>query len=377
MRFLHLADLHFGKKLGEFSMIDEQKNIVAEILKIIDEERVEAVLIAGDVFDKSIPPIEAISLYDNFLARLEERSLKVFIISGNHDSSERLSCGNQIMSKAGFYISPTYRGDVKSVRLEDEFGPINIYLLPFIRPSHVRHYHEDADVTTYTDAMNYVIDSMKINKAERNILVAHQFVDGAERSDSEEVFIGGLDNVSADVFSGFDYVALGHLHRPQSLNASVRYAGTPLKYSFSEVNNKKSVTIIDINAKGCVNIEERYLHPINDLREIRGKYNEIASKEYYADKNITDYLHITLTDEDDIPYAISKLRTIYPNILKLDYDNKRTRSEAIIDGADVTEEKSPLEMFEDLYKKQNATSLSEEQTEYLTAVIDDIWRNRE
>ena len=247
MKLIHLSDLHLGKRVNEYSMVEDQKYILKEILRIIDEVSCDGVIIAGDVYDKSVPSAEAVTLFDDFLCDLADRHLRVFVISGNHDSAERMSFGARLIDAAGIHISPAYNGHTAPITLTDEYGKINIYMLPFVKPVNVRKFFEDEIIETYTDAMRVAVSNMSINTEERNILVTHQFVTGATRTESEEISVGGTDNVDVSVFDGFDYVALGHIHSPQSCSeARVRYSGTPLKYSFSEAKDEKSVTVITL-----------------------------------------------------------------------------------------------------------------------------------
>lgn len=375
MKFIHLSDLHIGKRVNEFSMYEDQEYILSEIIKIIDSEKPDAVLIAGDVYDKSIPPSEAVILFDRFLCLLSERNLQVFVISGNHDSPERLSFASRLIEKSGVHISPVYNGHIEPFKIEDEYGEVNIYMLPFIKPANVRRFFDDREITSYTDAMNAAISEMNVNNDDRNILITHQFVTGANRTESEEISVGGTDNVEVSVFDDFDYVALGHLHRPQNcLSERVRYCGTPLKYSFSEAKDKKSVTIVELKEKGSLEVRTADLVPKHEMREIKGQYEELTAKSFYENTTYqTDYVHITLTDEEDIPDGVGKLRTIYHNLMKLDYDNKRTRSNAQITGAKNVEEKSPIELFADFYELQNNQPMSEEQREYISSLIESIW----
>lgn len=372
MRILHLSDLHIGKRVNEFSMLEDQQYILEEILKIIDDENIDTVIIAGDVYDKSVPSAEAVELFDDYLYQLSKRNLNVLIISGNHDSPERIAFGNRLMSTSGIYLSPVYNGKIQPVVFEDEYGKVNFYLLPFIKPANVRRFFPDEKIENYTDAVKVAIDNMNVDFQQRNILVTHQFVTGAELSQSEDITVGGTDNVSREVFQGFDYVALGHIHREQTVGAeNIRYCGTPLKYSFSEVKDKKSVTIVDL--KDTVSYKKVPLTPKRDMREIRGTYDELTLKSNYINTKTDDYLHITLTDEEDIPNVIGKLRVIYPNIMKLDYDNKRTKGTAEVDISESIENKSPLELFCELYKKQNNQEITEEQKEFLQDLVENIW----
>lgn len=374
MKIMHLSDLHIGKKVNEYSMLQDQIYILKEILRIIDNEKVETVIIAGDVYDRSLPPNEALELFDEFLYQLSGRNVNVFVISGNHDSPERISYGGRMMTENKIFLSPVYDGNVKPITLNDDYGEVNFYLLPFVRPTDIRRYFPDENIENYTDAVKVAIDNMNVDFSERNILVTHQFVTGAELSEPEDIIVGGTDNVSGEVFDGFDYVALGHIHREQTVGKdNIRYCGTPLKYSFSEAKNIKSVTILDFNDKGNIEYSKIPLTPFRDMREIRGTYYELTLKSNYESTNTEDYLHITLTDEEDIPDAIGKLRSIYPNIMKLDYDNLRTRGSGTVDAIENIESKSPFELFADLFKQQNNQDMSEEQEEIMRNLIDKIW----
>lgn len=375
MRLIHLSDLHLGKRVNEYSMLEDQEFILKRILGIIDSEKPDGVIIAGDVYDKSVPSAEAVTMFDDFLFRLAERKLQVFVISGNHDSPERIAFGSRIMETGGIYMSPVFCGTIDPVIMNDQYGEINIYLLPFIKPAHVRRYAEDTEIRTYTEAVRSVIESMNIDPEKRNILVTHQFVTGASRSDSEDISVGGSDNVDADVFKDFDYVALGHIHSPQNCGSpAIRYCGTPLKYSFSEAKDLKSLTVVEMGEKGCVDVRTVELVPLRDMVELKGRYEELTLRAFY--ENTTwqeDYTHITLTDEEDIPDAIGKLRTVYHNLMKLDYDNKRTRSNVIISGDTKADRKDPYELFSDFYEMQNNQPMSEEQSAYISELIEKTW----
>ena len=376
MRFLHLSDLHLGKRVNEFSMLEDQAYILKEILNIIDEQKVEAVLIAGDIYDKVIPSAEAVRLLDDFLTRIAARELPVFLISGNHDSAERVAFGSRLMSSRQIYLSPVFESDVEPVTISDRYGEINIYMLPFVKPSLVKRVYPEEEIITYQDAVNAAVQHMQIDTDKRNILLAHQFVTGAARCDSEELSVGGLDDVDASIFDGFDYVALGHLHGPQKIGKeTVRYSGTPLKYSFSEANQKKAAVIVDVEEKGKINIQQIPLVPKHDMREIRGTYMEVTALDFYKDMKTDDYLYITLTDEEDIPDAIGKLRTIYPNIMKLSYDNLRTRAAVTVRGTAEVEEKSPMELLKEFYELQNNQPMTDEQEEIARGMMEEIWED--
>lgn len=378
MKLIHLSDLHLGKRVNEFSMIEDQQYILTRIINIIDSEAPDGVIIAGDVYDKSMPSEEAVELFDSFLFRLAKRNLQVFIISGNHDSAQRMAFGSRLMDVSGIHIAPVYSGSVTALPIADEFGTVDIFMLPFLKPGHVRRFYPEENVESYTDAMRAAISHMAVDSEKRNVLVTHQFVTGASRSESEELSVGGTDNVDASVFDGFDYVALGHIHGPQSVSRhTIRYCGTPLKYSFSEADHKKSVTVVELAEKGTVNIRTVPLAPLRDLRHIKGSYMELTDKRNYEGTATHDYLHITLTDEEDIPNAIGKLRVIYPNLMKLDYDNKRTRNTARLDDITQPERRSPLELFSEFYEAQNGQPMTQEQREFASTLIKKIWEDKE
>ena len=377
MKIAHLSDLHLGKRINEFSMMEDQRFILEQCLNIIDNEKPDAVVLAGDIYDKSVPPADAVTLFDDFLYNLEQRRLQVFVISGNHDSPERIAFASRLLDSKGIHLSPVYDGSVETITLRDSHGAVHFWMLPFIKPLHVRRFFPEEKIESYTDAMQVAISAMHINAEERNVLVTHQFVTGAERSESEETSVGGADNVDSAVFADFDYVALGHIHGPQNIDTErIRYCGTPLKYSFSEAEHEKSITIVELEEKGSLAVHTVPLVPLHDLREVRGTYMELMKKDNYSGTKTDDYLHITLTDEEDIPEVMNRLRIIYPNLMKVDYDNRRTRHQAVIDGAKAVEKKTPMELFDELYEKQNGAPLSEEQREYAMTLMENIWEDR-
>ena len=382
MKLFHLADLHIGKRLNEFSLIEDQRYVLDEILEMMDEERPDVLIIAGDVYDKTMPSAEAVVVFDDFLWGVAERGVATLIVSGNHDSAERLSFGSRIMKSSNIHISRSYRPDSTPIVLEDDHGAISFHLLPFVKPVHVRHaleadYPEEAAaIADYTDAVRAAVSHMGIDTSARNVLVAHQFVAGSVRSDSEEINVGGLDNVDPCVFDGFDYVALGHLHAPQSVGRpQVRYSGTPLKYSFSEARHKKSVTVVEMGQKGDVEIRTLRLRPLRDLREVRGTYDQLMLRETYEGTDVEDYLSVVLTDEQDVPDAISMMRTVYPNIMQLTYDNARTRSNASLESLEAIERLTPLELFSQFFEQQNNQPMSDAQRAYVERTIERIWED--
>lgn len=386
MRLIHLSDLHIGKRVNEFSMLEDQEYILKEILGIIDDEQPDGVIIAGDVYDKSVPSEEAVKLLDSFLTSLAKRKLQVYIISGNHDSAAKLAFASSLIDLSGIHISPVYdsaqiamMGDglVRPYKLEDGKGQVaNIYMLPFVKPAMVRAVFPDEadDIKDYTDACHVAVEHMDVDEKVTNILVAHQFVTGAVRSESEEN-VGGLDNVDVSVFDSFDYVALGHIHGPQKVGReTVRYCGTPLKYSLSEANHTKSVTVVDIPENKKIEIRTVPLVPMHELREVKGTFDELMDRRNYEGTAVDDYLYVVLTDEDDVPDALGKLRTVYPNVMKLGYDNTRTRVTQTIDDGAVLEGKKPIDLFGELYEKQNNQEMSDEQRSFVQDIIDSIWR---
>lgn len=374
MKFIHLSDLHIGKKVNEFSMLEDQKYIFDKMISIIEQQKVDGVWIAGDIYDKSIPSREAVQVFDDFLTKIASKNIPVFVISGNHDAAERIAFGAELMKQSKVYFSPVFDGNVSEIILKDEYGEIAIYLLPFIKPATVRPYYSDVEINSYNDAVKTVIEHININKNRRNVLIAHQFVTGAEKSNSEDISVGGIDNVDADVFNDFDYVALGHIHKPQYVGReTIRYCGTPLKYSFSEVNHKKFVSIVTMKQKGNISIEKIDLIPQKDMCEIKGYYQEITALQYYKNINVQNYMHIILKDEQDIVDAISKLRSIYPNIMRLDYDNKRTQNNQMIDVTENIENKTPLQLLQQFYEIQNNCAMTEEQTLFSAHIMEKIW----
>ena len=374
MKFLHLADLHLGKRVNGFSMLEDQAHILRQILAILDDEQPDGVLIAGDVYDKSVPSVEAVGLLDGFLTELRARGVPVLLISGNHDSPERLAFGGRVMDSCGIHISPVYDGALAPVTLHDAFGPVHVWLLPFVKPAHVRRWFPDADIESYTDAVAEAVAHMDIDTAARNVLVTHQFVTGGARSGSEELSVGGTDNVDSGIFAPFDYVALGHLHGAQHIGReTIRYAGSPLKYSFSEARQHKSVTVVTLGEKGDVQVRTVALTPLRELREIRGSYDELTARSFYEHTTYrSDYLHLILTDEQDVFDAMSRLRTIYPYLMTLDYDNARTRAAGGMSVPAETERRTPLELFEALYPRQNHQPMSEVQRAYIAQLMEQI-----
>ena len=370
MKFFHISDLHLGRRVYEFSLLDDQKYILDEILHLADTEAPDALLIAGDIYDRAVPSAEAVELFDGFLCALSERHIPVLAISGNHDSPERIAFGAHLMTASGVYLSPVYNGSVEPVKLRDAFGEVRFYLLPFVKPSNVRRFYPESDISSYTGALRCAVEHMNVDPSVRNVLITHQFVTGGVRSESEDITVGGTDNVDAGVFGAFDYTALGHLHGAQNIGCeTLRYSGTPLKYSFSEKNQIKSVTVVELREKGSVSVSTLPLAPLRDMREIRGTYEELTLRANYVGTNTGDYIHAILTDENDVPNALGRLRGIYPNLMKLDYDNLRTRTSAVILADERRRAMSDIEIFAELYEKQNGQKMTEEQSAYIEKVF--------
>ena len=372
MRFIHISDIHLGKKVNEFSMLDDQVFVLNQVIKTAAEQKADAVIISGDIYDKSVPPAEAVEVFDRFITELSQKDIKIYAVSGNHDSPQRIAFGSGIMSKSGVYFSGVYNGKIEKHVFEDKYGKVNIFLLPFIKPANVKRFYEDAEITDYNSALKVVLENASVNENERNIIVAHQFVTGAQRSDSEEVSVGGIDNVDASLFEMFDYTALGHIHGPQKMGRNIIYSGSPLKYSFSEINQKKAMIVVDLNEKGNVSINKIPFIPLHDMREIRGYYDEITNRQNYINTNTHDYIKIVLKDDDEIIDAIGKLRSIYPNIMTIDYDNLRakTNNEAFVINVDTN--KSPTELFCELFELQNNMPVSSQQIKEIERVFESV-----
>lgn len=370
MKIFHIADLHIGKIVNGFSMIDDQQYILNNIVELIKSEKPGAVLISGDVYDKYVPSVAAISLFDDFLTRLSKLKVYVFIISGNHDSTERLSFAGRIMEKSKIYFSGSFSGKIKKVKLQDEEGDICFHLLPFIRPAVVKEVYKDQEIDSYSDAIGAVLKANLPEQSIRNVLLAHQFVvaDGIspKRCDSETEPVGGLNQIEASLFRHYDYVALGHLHGAQNVGSDyIRYAGSPLKYSFSECCQNKSISVIHMNKKNNLQIEEIPLIPLRDMRKIRGPMEELLKDDIINSQNPEDYLQITLTNEEEIIDAIGKLRCVYPNVMELKFENMRTKNADINLNDVVLKQKSSLQLFEEFFKEQNVIEMSPSQLDII------------
>ena len=369
MRFIHISDLHIGKRVGGFSMLEDQAFILEKIFGIIKKEKPDFVIIAGDIYDKLTPPAEAVALLDSFISRLAERRIETFIISGNHDSAERVAFGASIMNKGRIHFSPVYNGNAAKFTVKDEFGEADIYLLPYLRPAEVRRFFPEADISTTEDAVRTAVEAMDIDTSRRNIIVSHQFVAGGTTCDSERNSVGGTDSVPAEVYSKFDYAALGHLHGAQFIGGkNIRYSGTPLKYSFSEAGQTKSVTICTLREKGTpVEIETRELVPMRDMRIVKGSFDELLSG------SSEDYISIVLTDIVRIPDAQIKLRAKYPGLMELKYEHEAMREDMVINDIPADISNSPYELFAEFFSSANGKDMTEEQSSYMHKLVNEIW----
>ncbi len=372
MKFIHLSDLHLGISLAGISLYDDQKHILDQIVETVKQEKPDGVIIAGDIYDKLLPPTEAVRLFDDFLVKLSRLGVHIFSISGNHDSAERLAFGGRLMEEAKVHVAPIYSGNISPTTLKDRYGEVNVYLLPFIKPVHVRLALDDKSILSYQDAVTRAVANIKLDKSKRNVIVTHQFIAGCERSESERITVGNTDRIEANVFDGFDYVALGHIHMPYDVVPNkIRYCGTPLKYSFSEAHHKKSVTVVELNGKNNVSVRTVPLKPLHDMKEIRGTYAEVTAIGYYKQYE-NDYVRITLTDENVIPGAVDGLRACYPNYVKMRYDNSVTKNSHTVSSVDLTKKKSELELFSDFFTERNSRPLSETEHKYIEKLIEKL-----
>ena len=374
MKLIHLSDLHIGKRVNEVSMLEDQEYVLRQILQIIDTEKADAVLIAGDVYDKSIPPAEAVTLFDDFLCRLAKRDLPVFIISGNHDSPERLAFGNRLLEHSGIHISPVYSGKIESVTLTDEYGAVNFWLLPFVKPVHVKRFYPDEGIESYTDAIRTAIQYMEVDQTVRNVLLTHQFVTGAATCESEELSVGGTDNVDAEVFEGFDYVALGHIHKKQQIGKRpIYYAGAPLKYSFGEAGSTKGMLLVTVDEEGLKKVEELPLTPLHDMRKIKGTLQELLTQGREEGEKALDYVQACLTDEGELIDPMETLRSVYPNAMQIvRADREEIQMEfdlRSVAGNGILQKRDAGSLFQDFYAEIREQDMTEEQLRYITGVI--------
>lgn len=379
MKILHLADLHLGKRVNEMSMIEDQKYILDQIITLIKEESVGIVLLCGDIYDKSIPTIEAIHLLDELLDQLSKMAIKVLMISGNHDSIDRLSFGKSLFTRSNLYIASQFENEIEKITVKENGITVNFYMLPFVKSAYISHIFQ-LQTDSYEECFRYLIEHTKIDEEETNILLSHQFVTAnkknPELSDSETSSLGGIDNIDFHIFDPFDYVALGHIHKPQAMGREmVRYAGSILKYSFSEIHMDKKATILTIDAKKEISLSFHPLKPLRDMREIECSLEELLKKQCEIGKQ-EDYMHVILTDEEQILDAIGKVRTIYPNVMQISFKNRRHMKQ--LESAQIKEDQisdqSPAELFEQFYKMQNHIDLDEKRLQLVLSVFEEVIR---
>ncbi|MCR5178665.1 MAG: exonuclease SbcCD subunit D [Lachnospiraceae bacterium] len=374
MKLLHVSDLHLGRSLGDFDLTDDQEFMLDQLLGIADENSVDAVLIAGDVYDKSIPSEAATRMLDHFLNSLAKKSINTYIISGNHDSDDRLNYGSELFTTNRIFISAKYDGHLYKNTLKTDDTEADIYLLPFVKASRVRHFLPEAEIETYDDAVRAILENEVIDSSRCNILVAHQFVVG-ESSDpdlggSESLgtkSVGLVEKIGFDCFDCFDYVALGHIHSPQQVGRrEVRYSGSPLKYSLSEVNNEKSVSLITIDKDKNVDIELIPVKPLRNMRHIKGKLRDLLDKSNVSSPD--DFIYATLTDEEMVNDAMAIFQLTYPNTVKIDYDNTRTREIEQVDISRIANNRSFDELISDFYKQIYSCEISPEEMDIMRSV---------
>ena len=370
MKIMHLGDLHIGKSLGDFDLYEDQKYILEQILNLIKEKSVDVLLIAGDVYDKAIPGEKSVQLLDYFLKRLVETGIKTYMISGNHDSDERLNFGSSLFESNNIYINSKFNGILKKYSLYDEFGELNIYLLPFVKASQVQHFFPEEKIDSYDMAVRTIIKHSDFDACKRNILVAHQFVAGKEDPEiagSEGLSVhnvGMVEKIGYGSLAEFDYVALGHIHSPQAVGLKhIRYCGSPIKYSLSEVNNNKSVPIITFKDKGEVLVEFAPLLPMRDIRHLKGNIKNLLDKKNISMEN--DFIYATLTNEDIVNDAMGIFREYYPNTVKIDYDNSHTKEIENVDITRITQNKTFDELIKDFYMQMYSCDMGEEELEIM------------
>ena len=369
MKFIHLADLHLGRRVCGFSLIDDQKDILEKITGMIKAEKPDFVIIAGDVYDKLSPPVEAVTLLDEFLTDLSDSEIETFIIAGNHDSPERIAFGASLMNRSGVHFSPIYNGKAERFTVKDAFGEADIYLLPYLRAAEVRRFFQDDEIPDTASAVRTAINAMNIDRSRRNIIISHQFVEGGQTSDSERGAVGGTDGVPADVYSDFDYAALGHLHKPQAMKGDhIRYGGTPLKYSVSEADQRKCLTVCELGEKGTpVKVTLHDLEPLRDMRVAEGSFEELMAS------GSDDFVEIHLTDTERVPDAQKHLHGKYPHLMSVKYINELERAPIVISEESAERAASPLELFELFFEEANGKKMTDEQYEYMRKMTDSIW----
>lgn len=377
MKIIHTGDWHIGKIVHQVYMTEDQHHILNEFVKLIEVEKPDVIIIAGDLYDRSVPPVEAVELLDEVFSKiLIELSTPIIAIAGNHDSADRISFANKILMNKGLYIEGKLRKNVEKVTIKDQFGAVNFYLIPYADPAIVRDMLENENIHNHDDAMQAIIQCIKdnMNKDERNVLVAHGFVIGGISCDSERpLSIGGTEFIDVSYFKDFNYTALGHLHGPQKIGSDrVRYSGSLLKYSFSEARQNKSVTIVNMDKDGELNIELKTLPTIRDMRVIKGKLQDLLDPTVYKDTNLEDYLFVELEDDGELIEPMSKLRAVYPNVLKLTRSSSNRAVENNNSAGKDFNKKSMLQLFSEFYTNITGKEFSEEKKEILIKVLKEV-----
>jgi len=377
MKFLHLSDLHIGKVVNRYPMLAEQRHVFEQVIGYVKTENPDAVIIAGDVYDRAIPGVEAVRLFDDFITELANKNVAVMVVSGNHDSPERMNYASRLLSDKKLFLCGSFDGKLNKLVLADKHGEVNFWLLPFVKPLSVRGFFGNSDIETYDAALAAVLETADIDYTARNVLVSHQYYTKASvtpvRSESELNPVGGLDAIDSGLIERFDYVALGHLHGAQSVGKPhIRYAGSPVKYSFSEWRQEKSASLVTLNEKGSLDITALPLTPIHDMREIKGEIDKLMNSEVSSLADKEDYLRVILTDEEEIIDPMGKLRSVYPNVMSLDFDNSRKRIDldTVAIGAEKVETLSPYDLFSEFFLEAQGSTMNAEQAEIVRELLE-------
>lgn len=372
MKFLHISDLHLGRRLREADLEEDQDFLLKKIFNIAVEKKTDAVLVAGDVYDRSVPTVGAVRLFDEFLTRLSKAHIPVYVISGNHDSAERLGFADRLLDEQGVHLASVFSGEAVCYEARDEFGSVYIWSLPFLKPAFVRHFYPEETIESYTDAVAAVLRRANPDFSARNVLIAHQFVTAAgnetQRCESETLSLGTLDNVDASVFDGFDYVALGHVHGAQRVGRdTVRYCGAPFKYSVDEARSEKGVLLVELLEKGRVDVEKIPLSFLRDVRRVKGTLEQILTHAQPSE----DYMYVVLTDDTPLTDAAARVRAVYPNLVKLEFSTRHGQDSAPARAEEMLR-KTPLELFGDFYKQVHGSDMTEEENTLMKQVFEEV-----
>lgn len=376
MKFAHISDLHLGISLLNTDLYEDQKYILDEIVDIAVKNNVDAILISGDIYDVSVPQVSATILFSEFITKLSRQNIRIYIIAGNHDDARRLSFASEILEKSNIFIAKSYEKDIKPLVLDDEYGKVFIYMLPFMKPIHIKNKFL-VECKTYDEAIKLAIENLNVDYSERNIILSHQFINGASICDSENILqVGNIDNVSYEYYKNFDYVALGHLHTPQCIkdNEHIRYSGSPIKLSFSEAHIDKTMPIVELKEKGTISINLVPLIPLHNMSIVSGTYDTLSDKTIENKKYENDYLKIILNDEQETPYAKERLKSFYKNLLELRYVKKNV--DACISSLDEEakssiKRKTDIELINDFFNKQMGHDLNEVQKEIVHKILEE------